>query len=310
MQLNFHQSIYTQINQYLVDTDNINKSAREFDSDFLYDFVHSFIKGVDYGEHTNNSESHKVDAYIDIAQNILNNLDIYNIIKADNILEINRKFLNYTFNYRYKCQYCDQYFKTALKEDLILRPITSEIQGRFGVDSPPHPRCYKDDKVVISITMKSNKFIIANDLRNILLNKLDFLDSINSPLGRIKSTEYFAENNVMCIPAGNCTMSLYQKDDIVITDMYYDDLDEYCFSDLKQKLITEVNTIIDNGYKNISDISCSLWWLMGASLSDVDISKLENWQDYIILDVVEGANYIIEYDSKYNSYYRFYKSEE
>ena len=49
-----------------------------------------------------------------------------------------------------------------------------------------------------------------------------------------------------------------------------------------------------------------------TSMCGIDMDKLKNHsaEKYFVLNVKAGSTYIIEYDSQYRMYYKFYKDEE
>ena len=323
MKIDYGKEITPQVKDFLVsiDKDFENVSGRSLSDVELEKFVKFFIEDIDYGQHSNNTLGHKSHAYEAFFDVVLNNLHAEEMHKKlgtgkeyDNETLINLifRFQNYT------CAFCGEFIKTQLGQDKILRAIDKPVVGHFATRQPPNPRCYNNDQIKLKIKMKSSKFVIANDLRSVLKTPLDFDDNlynIGNPLGRVKATEHFAMHDVMNINTGNCTMQFYSKNtkEHVITDMYNPYIDEYDYSELRKSKVIEVNEIIDNGkYKLKNEISCSLWWLMGASMCDIDMDKLKHHsgEEYFVLNVKAGSTYIIEYDSQYRMYYKFYKDEE
>lgn len=317
MELDFKRSLNDQIEEFKVKTDNVDKSAREFSDESLIEFVEMFLSKIDYGEHSNNSYDHKIMAYEDIAQNILNNVSSiteFDMMKCENELELNRRILNYTFNsYRYNCRYCGEYFKTEVLPDRTLTNIKEVKEGRFANSYPPRKECYKEGVTKVNIRMKSSKFVIANDLRSAFKDSsIAFDDNINTIYGRINSTKVFAEKDIMCFNVGNTTIEFLKNKnkETVFTDLYITDIDDYWFSDEKTERIKFVNEFIESGkYKaHKNSISTGLWWIMGASSCDLNMNDINC--DYIEYRVKKGSVYTLEFEYHKGNFYKFYQSSE
>lgn len=317
MILDFNKSLIEQIKEFKVKTNNIDKSAREFSDESLIEFVEMFITKIDYGEHSNNSYNHKIQAYEGIAQNILNNVSSFtalDILKCENDLELNRKILNYTFNlYNYNCPYCGEFFRTEVLPDRTLTHIKEVKEGRFSKLYPPRKECYKEGVTKVNIKMKSSKFVIANDLRSAFKDSsIDFDDSINTLYGRINSTKSFAEKDVMCFNVGNTSIEFFKNKnkEAVFTDLYMTDIDDYLFSEEKTERIKFVNAFIDKGkYKAHKDkISTGLWWIMGASSCDLNMKDIDC--EHIEYRVKKGSVYTLEFEYHKGNFYKFYQSSE
>lgn len=135
------------------------------------------------------------------------------------------------------------------------------------------------------IKTKSNKFIVANDLRKYLKTK-DCLSnsSINSTSGINDVVKNYSKDNVICVFVGNNFVSFDGNKDlykIIEPDINEEDDEEYT----------------DNYLTNF--ISCDLWWIMSADINDVDMEKLkENNVSHVIIDVEEDSLYNL--NIKYN----------
>ena len=319
MNIDLTRSIIEQINEWLVKTENC-KSAREWSDEHLIEFVNLFLTEIDYGEHSNNSHGHKMNAYEDIAQNIINSSETSEFYAEkdeykNDVLKLNNMVMEYVYRtHRYNCRFCGEYFKTEYKQGGYLTPIKEIKVGHFANSYPPKTECYIDKTRKYKIVMKSNKFIIANDLRGAFKdNSIDFDDNVYdicTPLGRINCTSEFSKKDMLCVNTGNTTINVFKnKDGLILTDMYYSDIDEYYFSDERKSNIIAVNNIIeDNKFKLKDSISCGLWWVMGASLCDINIDDIST--DYTVYNVKKGTTYILEFDYHIGNFYKFYKAKD
>src|SRR5690606_27026466 len=132
----------------------------------------------------------------------------------------------------------------------------------------------------------------------------------NTPYGRIKAVQDFASKGVFCVSAGNCSMQLLKnQDDLIITNGYITDIEAYDYDDDSMNQVRNINAVVKQGrYKQAQTISCGLWWLMGASVDDVDMDSLiaAYPQDHLIINVEKGAEYRIEFNTQPQRF-KFYK---
>ncbi len=322
MKLDLNLSIIDQVEEFKIKTGNVDKSAREFTDEDLISFVDMFITNLDYGEHSNNTINHKIMAYEDIAQKILNNVETTKLHiqegyeKFESIEELNKYVMKYVyFSHMYQCRFCGERFKTEYKQGGYLTAIDEIKYGHFANHYPPKKECYKEQVVKIRIKMKSNKFVIANDLRGSFKDESigfdDDLYDICTPLGRINCAKEFAKKDMICVNTGNTTIEVWKnKNGLVFTDMYYPDYEQYAFSDKFVENIKDVNSYIeDNKFKKgkFDTISCGLWWIMGASACDINISDIST--DHVVYNVKKGTTYILEFEYHKGNFYKFYKEK-
>lgn len=137
-----------------------------------------------------------------------------------------------------------------------------------------------------SIKTKSNKFVVANDLRKYLKTK-DCLSksSINSTSGINDVVKNYSKDNVICVFVGNNFVSFDGNKDlykVIEPNINEEDDDE---------------EYTDNYLTNF--ISCDLWWIMSVDINNINMEKLkENNVSYVIIDVEENSLYNL--NIKYN----------
>lgn len=333
MKMNVNVLFTDQINDYLksIGKEVDSLSIHQWSEEEVKNLTELFIVNINYGQHTENTELHKMLAYDNLAEQILyKKQNIESILlfpstkeeyKDKPPLEVNNMFMSLLFrNYIYKCRMCGEEFYIEYKKGGYLQCYQFEHDVPEGVGKfyqprkPPNERCYKNDIVKLRIKMKSNKFIIANDLRHMFKDQsVDFEDKkydICSPLGRVKCTEDFADQGIMCISTGNTTESIFKnKSGYVFTNMYRPDIEQYYYSEEVKEKYRKVNNIIQNEkYKLKEEISCGLRWVMGASDCDLNKEACEMFDTLYTIRVKKGDTYILEYDSTLN-FYKFYKED-
>lgn len=329
MKLDINVSFVDQINDYLK---SINKeidslSIRQWNDDEVKNLVDLFLVDINYGQHTENSKLHKILSYDHFAEHILykkQDLELRlqyskDIYKDKSILDINNILMRLLFaHYIFKCRMCGEEFYAEYKKGGYIQchqhehDIPDGVGKNYKPKKPPNEQCYNNDIVKLKIKMKSNKFVIANDLRHMFKDQsIDFDNNkydINTPLGRVKCTDDFADKNIMCISTGNTSELIFKnKTGYVFTDMYKPDIEEYDYGEEFKETIRRVNNKISTEkYKLKEEISCSLRWLMGASDCDLNMDACEMYDTVYTFRVKKDDTYILEYDSTIN-FYKFYK---
>lgn len=210
-----------------------------------------------------------------------------------------------------KCQKCgktlwlysDMSGKCSLYEtenlpDYIRQNVESkgyDMQECFDISNPIEYR----------FKTKSDKFVIANDFRELLDEDIMPKHSISNNLGIHKMTVEFAKNNMFIGYVGNTTCEIGVTDDnkIIVVNTR---LDEYSYDSNNKdderefyKWLTEymdvdyyhqyILPIIELKYRNIEYVSCALWWVMGIDASLINVDKIKT--DYVILDVEPNTEY-------------------
>lgn len=313
-----HSQYYTaQIEQFLKANDKTLESC-DLDLELSKQLVDCFVTAFDFGSHSNNSETHKQEIYYILAEYIVRQAfemkEFFEDFRFE-VAEYNQKFLMKCFRrYFHSCKFCGAEVLTQYKNGVltaITEPLT--ISAMYTYHPPKDTACYNYDQVEVSVVAQSDTLIIANDLRPYLKDQsIGFDDNeynICTPYGRIRATKAFAEKNILCLSAGNTTMSIFQnKDQVMITNGYRSDIEEYDYTEDIKDLSREINAHIHTHKMCLKEeISCSLWWVMGASESDIDMEKLKDaGVDFYALSVKKGKTYTVSYDSTKN-YFKSYR---
>lgn len=135
--------------------------------------------------------------------------------------------------------------------------------------------CFDYDRsYTYTIKTKSNKFILANDLRKYLKSE-NWLKcfSVNSASGINNVVKKYSEDNVICVFVGNNLISFEGNKEL------YKVIDSYDFDEDEEDDLSNF-------------ICCDLWWVMSADIQDVDMEKLiEDKVSYLTIDVEENSTY-------------------
>lgn len=267
----------------------------------ILDFV--YPNGIDLKQHQNDLDD---SIHILLADDF-----IMKCHQIKSMFKITGNYVNLHETMYIKCQKCgktlwlysDMSGKCSLYEtdklpDFIRQNVESkgyDMQECFDVSKPIEYR----------FTTKSEKFVIANDFRELLDDDIMDKHSISNNAGIHEMTKEFAKNNMFIGYVGNTTCDVGITDDnkIIIVntcldEYFYDSnnkedekeffewLQEYNDIDYYNKYIKPV---IELNYHDTEHISCSLWWVMGIDASLINVDKIKT--DYVILDVEPNTEY-------------------
>jgi hypothetical protein len=263
------------------------------------------VKGINIGDHC----KHEDDEFMikhEVGERIRTALhSIEYIIKTQDRKDFDGKtFYELMHTFIIRCPICNKRLYVKVNNDGVL-VLCDENEGK----------CFERKTYTFTIKTVSDKFIIANDLRDYI--EPDGFDgaSLNQIKGMYDATRQWAENDVFCVFVGNTTCPVYKHPDGHYTafSSNFDDLIFDPTSETKEEFLEWVEDCygmeyynrvcktvdLDTPYELLETISCSLWWLMGADVATVDMDTFLNEQhprDYVILDVVPNSVYEFSVD--------------
>lgn len=139
-----------------------------------------------------------------------------------------------------RCPACNEYISMIINYDqMAVVPL---------VKKQDCPLANAPTNIVITLKSPSGKLVFLNDPRKFLKIERDnrYAVSINSTLGCIQETEFYASHNVGFFFVGNSSPHIFQNDnDIVICSDYDDD---------------EEVSLVSSDYAEVGYICTDLWW--------------------------------------------------
>lgn len=139
-----------------------------------------------------------------------------------------------------RCHACNEYLTMVINYDqMAVVPL---------VKKPDCPLANAPTNIVIDLKSPSGKLVFLNDPRQFLKIERDnrYAVSINSTLGCIQETEFYASHNVGFFFVGNSSPHIFQKDNELVLCSYYDD-------DEDENLVSDEH--VELGY-----VCTDLWW--------------------------------------------------
>lgn len=159
----------------------------------------------------------------------------------------NRKINYFTFAYAknkvefqssLRCPACNQYLSMIIDYDQMAVVPLSKIKDCPLANVPTN--------IVVELNSPSGKLVFLNDPREFFKLKREnrYAISINSTLGCIQETQFYADHNIGHFFIGNCMPYIFQKDNEILFSSFNDESEDDAFED----------------YDQLGYVCTGLWW--------------------------------------------------
>lgn len=139
-----------------------------------------------------------------------------------------------------RCRACNEFLSMSIDYDQ--KAVVSVVK------KPDCPLAETPRNIVVTLKSPSGKLVFLNDPREFFKLERDnrYQVSINSTLGCIQETNFYAKHNIGFFFIGNCMPSIFQKDNTILFASFHEEDDE-AVEQFKE-------------YKELGSVCADLWW--------------------------------------------------